>query len=142
MPRMNKKDRIAFIFKAAQVRFTDGTGRSVNSAGNCRYRADKTAECPLRCLVGVFIPDDQYSPGMECRGITGLLMQHQKDVPAWFKEHENLLSALQGIHDVSDNWDRDQISGTWKLSELGRAQFNVLAQAFGVESYPHNVFIG
>jgi hypothetical protein len=32
---------------------------------SCRYRFDETAECPIRCLIGHCIPDENYIPEME-----------------------------------------------------------------------------
>jgi hypothetical protein len=39
--------------------------KELDTGYSCRYRFDETAECPIRCLIGHCIPDENYIPEME-----------------------------------------------------------------------------
>lgn len=76
--------------------------RSVTSDGHCRYRGPEGA----KCAVGLFIPDDCYSPWMEGLGADCILAEarNQKHVlpselTELLSEHPALLRDLQNLHD-------------------------------------------
>jgi hypothetical protein len=70
--------------------------------GVCRFRLDKTAECPVRCAVGLFIPDDVYDVAMDSYSSVYDL-RDEFDLPAdldeLFTVHSSLFHALQAAHD-------------------------------------------
>lgn len=72
----------------------------------CRFRQDQTAACPVRCAVGLFIPDDAYVPAMDdsCGTSTCLreLYELPPEIDALFEEHDALFYALQQAHDSSE----------------------------------------
>jgi hypothetical protein len=85
----------------------DGRGpcqqwKNLPKAGNCRYRRSD-GNC---CLVGVFIPDDEYSAQMEGMGVVTLL----KEFPL-LNKHMPLdsqgMNVLQGKHDLLEDLDTD-----------------------------------
>ena len=68
--------------------------------GVCKYRHGD-----LRCAAGVLIPDECYDISFE--NLVWANLVHQKDFP---KQHYNLISILQHIHDKCevDEWE-DQL---------------------------------
>ena len=87
---------------------------------HCRYRLGE-----LSCAAGCLIPDEIYTPEMEC-GTVGLLIRHcEKNgipLPKFFKENVDLLLALQSVHDSDHAWEDDD---TMRMS-LKRAASGVL----------------
>lgn len=61
--------------------------------GSCLYRASNGD----RCAAGVLITDRYYDPKME--GQATLAIAKQFDLPKWFKANQELIEALQYIHD-------------------------------------------
>lgn len=72
--------------------FTQGR-RAVNGFnGNmCSYRAPNGD----RCALGILIPDEYYSVGMEGVTVNGILHL----LPKQLQPHDKLLIALQNVHD-------------------------------------------
>ena len=64
--------------------------------GECMYRLDMTPECPVRCAVGLFIPDEEYSSRMESLSVVEL--GKVLDFP---EELIGFLRDLQRAHDLS-----------------------------------------
>ena len=72
------------------------TDENGTKASACRYRGPNNS----RCLIGLHIPDDLYSPFMEGTSILGLVAQ----LPArFFAVQPAALGAAQNaLHDVFD----------------------------------------
>ncbi len=85
--------------KAAKHLFRQGE-RSVEAGDVCRYRG----RGGMKCVVGVFIPDDRYSPVLEGRDVSDLLRHHPNVLPRALKPHEGMLIRLQGLHDSPHHW--------------------------------------
>ena len=67
------------------------------SEGDCSYRGAHG----LMCAVGCVIPDEVYDPTMEGTGVSRMLEAFGNKLPE-LTPHEDLLSALQGVHDCYD----------------------------------------
>lgn len=70
--------------------------------GTCVYRDSDRADSPVRCALGVCIPDDMYDPNIETKNPSEL----QDIMPAWYESVFNgleptRLSELQNIHDFN-----------------------------------------
>jgi hypothetical protein len=76
----------------------DQSGRT-----KCLYRFDGTPECQQRCVAGIFMRDDEYSPEFD-RKQQGVLFLN-RDYPDAFEQPEWLsdkqLSELQNAHDIA-----------------------------------------
>lgn len=70
---------------------------------NCRYRLDKTAECPVRCGVGHSIPDDQYESIMENKAVGN----HEMFDSLFDPDDVDFLTDLQDTHDDAVASGRD-----------------------------------
>lgn len=75
----------------------DGTFPSSRDGG-CFYRADETPHCPRRCVAGVLIPDDKYSPDMEGGHVKGTEKEFFKSLLPEDMSIDDLFEA-QRIHD-------------------------------------------
>lgn len=77
------------------------------NGGTCRFRQDLTATCPVRCAVGLFIPDDVYEPAMDdgCGSAYDLIELHElpPEIEGLFEEHATLFRELQSTHDSSEH---------------------------------------
>jgi hypothetical protein len=62
----------------------------------CRYRGHVNGGKPLKCAVGVLIPDDVYSPKMEGCSVEELDILYPQ---LGFTDQISLLEDLQGMHD-------------------------------------------
>lgn len=87
-------------------------GRPAAHGSSCKYRTDTG----LKCAVGVFIPDDMYSVGMEGKDVAGLIFWGEDegyDLPDLIKnkENTNLLRDLQKVHDESRS--KVETKGGW-----------------------------
>lgn len=51
------------------------------------------------CAVGCLIPDEAYDPRMENQSVCSVIDADFPGVPKYFKDHLQLLSDLQGLHD-------------------------------------------
>jgi transglutaminase/protease-like cytokinesis protein 3 len=58
---MTKQEMFNRVWQHAQKKQKS----SNNEADGCLLRATKEAHCPVRCFVGVLIPDDRYNLNME-----------------------------------------------------------------------------
>ncbi len=77
--------------------------RSLDRTGqSCRYRSAGG----LKCAVGILIPDVMYRHSMENLRIHALLgnFRNLGELPGYFFQHQGLLSSLQAVHDLEDNW--------------------------------------
>jgi hypothetical protein len=63
---------------------------------SCRYRNENGD----RCALGIFIPDDAYSPKMEGCDVYGLVKSYWR-LPEWISDHVGLLDTLQQCHDYA-----------------------------------------
>ena len=79
----------------------DSEGTFTYDEVKCLYRA----EGGLKCAAGCLIADDEYDPEMENKGWPTLVTDGIAP-----KEHEYLISRLQGLH--------DNIEPKWWKSEL------------------------
>ena len=71
-------------------------GKAVNEDGRvCMYR-DGLGN---KCFAGIFIPDEDYKPEMEGKGV-GNLLGHYPGLRPLFKDvSEELMVELQSLHD-------------------------------------------
>ena len=87
---------------------TEQNPRAVSSGGKCMLRTSSGA----KCAIGIFIPDEMYSPGMEEDTIVGICNQ----VPFMRKELSSIkiswLSDLQRCHDGKWNVQGEK-EGAW-----------------------------
>jgi hypothetical protein len=99
--------------------------RCASDGGNCFYRGDRTAACPKRCAIGIFIPDAEYSQKMEGRGVREFFREPDLSLErflfeAIFKDvfpedHDTklyFLSRLQNVHDNYNNWSNTETMKT------------------------------
>lgn len=130
---MTEKEQMQKVF--------DGTARHLLKQGcksadprhplNCRYRADLTPACPIRCAAGFWIPDDRYDRVIENRGVQtpSVLGLIKVDGEALTPGSAMLLRDLQRCHDELETKD-------WS------ARLREIAQAYGLnpatadEAYP------
>lgn len=68
-----------------------------DSAGQCRYRTREG----LSCAVGCLIPDEVYRPEMEGAPVKKIVREFYGFLPKDIAYHENLLRALQLVHDYN-----------------------------------------
>ena len=89
------------IFDTVAVKLREQGGPSLSHRGGCAYRGRDGR----RCAVGWLISDDEYSPDMEAREASILIL------PKRLHEHELLLLSLQNVHDAHEvevvNWFDD-----------------------------------
>lgn len=96
------------------VRAADGVG--VEAA--CVYRGKNGTKCAVGCLI----PDEMYSPYFEGSTVFALLHGHacQKLPEDWeYREHEDLLSSLQMVHDAAGNWE-STLAMRGNLKDVGK----------------------
>lgn len=76
--------------------------RPAPDEGTCAYRG----EDGCKCAIGVLIPDDQYTEGMEYNTVFGLEV-YWSQMPEWMRSREGILLAkrLQEAHDQTAGWD-------------------------------------
>lgn len=84
----------------AQHLFQQGK-RSVDSR-HCKYHN----EDGLKCSVGALITEELYFPEIDSgnRTIKYLVEHYQDKFPDWIVNNVDLLSALQSVHDMNNNW--------------------------------------
>jgi hypothetical protein len=70
----------------------------------CVYRQDRTGGCKTRCAVGLFIPDEDYSPDMDNGDIPNI--ETLADVAAQLQVRRYFLEKLQETHDTSTSNDQ------------------------------------
>jgi hypothetical protein len=64
--------------------------------GGCCYRTSSTP--PLKCAIGMFIPDDRYTRDMEGEG-PDVLFSDAFDIPELSRLNPQLFAELQDAHD-------------------------------------------
>jgi hypothetical protein len=68
---------------------------------SCLYRRTMRPEDEVRCVAGIFIPDDKYRPGFDCYGPVDAFVangqQNVFDLPDWMTIED--LAELQNAHD-------------------------------------------
>lgn len=83
-------------------------GKSVSDTNTeeCLYRGPNG----VKCAVGMFIPDDRYSPDMENKSAEGLLERHDY-VTQFLPLNLRRMDDLQCVHDRShpDNTLKDML---------------------------------
>lgn len=105
------------IFDRVCDHLAEQKGRAIAGDGFCQYRAPNG----LKCAVGALIPDHLYDPRMDAPydvgdepwdyggGVMSIANGIRDGVYSpelrWIIEQEMLLSDLQSVHDVSDNWE-------------------------------------
>jgi hypothetical protein len=103
--------------------FTQGRP-AYDGISGCMYRAAGG----LRCAVGVLIPDDLYDPAFENTRASTLIQElFDSDLADW-REHTNLLNALQLAHDAC----RREPTDAFDITDLRERLFAV-AKAFSLE---------
>ncbi len=117
--------------KVWQEFVVNGRERAVNDSGDCVYRGGTvdedtgeethSADSPVRCAIGVCLPDHLYNPAMENRAPTHI----RKHWPEVYDEVFNgidptVLSLLQEAHDNSNIGDnmQERLEGVAKLLNL------------------------
>lgn len=96
-------------------------GPSQNN-GSCAYRAPDGRQCAIGCLI----PDELYSPEMEHNSLGVLLEISNFHLPKFMQENQNLLQALQNIHDLYDAPNY----GDWNIYIITR--FRVVVDVLGL----------
>lgn len=88
------------IFDAVCAHAKTMKQKSLSTVG-CAYRGIGGN----RCFVGTLIPDDEYVPAMEGRGVVALI-DNCDYFPEYLEPHVELLDGLQRIHDMAsrDQW--------------------------------------
>jgi hypothetical protein len=62
----------------------------------CLYRGPNGT----KCAIGVSIPDNKYDPGMENRGIRGIMSNYEPNLGRVFDKNDlDFLAELQQVHD-------------------------------------------
>lgn len=78
-------------------------------AGTCRYRRDMKPDSPVRCAVGIFIPDELYTLEMEECGRIGTVLERLRSLDpalrAFLEENLDFLRKLQRAHDQCHGLD-------------------------------------
>lgn len=99
--------------------------KSTSTIGMCKYRADETPTCPVKCAAGVLIPDALYTPVMEGKSIishnwNNLPVDRQPEFVRWVGPLKQLVSSLQQIHDSYPvtSWEYllNQLGDKYKLT--------------------------
>jgi len=99
-----------FVRKKNPLSYTKKDG--INTIIACRYRQDHTAQCPVRCAIGLFLPDEAYK--LTEHGTEQSLYQvlqlcpDLQDVLA--EPNERGLSFLASLQDHHDHAARDKES--------------------------------
>ena len=124
---------ITEIKAALLERFTDGKGPARNAGNDCVYRNSDGNKCAVGCLI----PDEHYSPLIECATMTRLEIYYGEF--ASFRDSEDkalahtlnasgieptgevldLLQRAQAIHDEQSYWLADGTLRPDKLRALG-----------------------
>lgn len=85
--------------------------KSVNSVGECRYRGNKNAECPMQCAAGCLIEDNEYNDRMEGKCFKGLLDWEftPQSLVDRLLPHDMLITQLQYVHDdeLIEHWENN-----------------------------------
>ena len=114
--------------KVWQEFVVNGRKRAVNEVGKCMYRGSTVdidgdvihnANSPVRCAIGVCIPDDLYDPEMENHVIAHI----KNNWPEVYEEVFNgidifALSRLQSAHDNTTATMREQLEDAAKALNL------------------------
>ena len=108
-----------FDFIARHI-FTQGK-RAVKVASAIKEICQYRTEDGLKCAVGAIIPDRYYNKGMEGQRVGQL----KYELPEYFKNSTELLSALQELHDDKANWH-----DTMMMQDA----FDVVAHAFNLDT--------
>jgi hypothetical protein len=103
-PSHAQQARLQMIFDRTALHLLTQNQRSANRAiGGCAYRADQTAACPIRCAVGIWIPDGLYTPACEDASALSNSVRDKIRIDGAppTGEELSLLRELQRIHDRS-----------------------------------------
>lgn len=117
------------IFARVWLHFVAGKGEASLDGSKCKYRRNGMASDPVRCAIGVFIPDAEYDPSMDGydSGLS-VVIRHSPTLRRLLgEERYEVLSKLQMVHDnaalaaVESLEGEDQ--GFHALIETGLRQF-------------------
>jgi len=121
---------------------TQGGPSRADDGKNCMYRGPEGR----KCVVGAFIPDEAYVREMDRSVGTGnsinvstLIERYQSKLPDWFREHEELLSYLQLVHDDPDSHVHGTESVTWDSAHV-RARLIKIAEKHDLNTAAVNRF--
>lgn len=130
---MNKQEVFNFVvthlFSQGQPSFAPSDYVPINTAfviTNDKHLCMYRGEAGRKCAVGCLIPDDVYKPEMENLALRCLLhgttvgeIEYGKfaDLPQVLHDHQDLLRALQNVHDRLENWrsEGDMRETLWNL---------------------------
>jgi hypothetical protein len=103
-------DKQEIFDTVARHLFAQGERAYDREEGTCKYRREGQGK-QLKCAVGALIPDDNYDPGMDdpnystsIRGVLARADEKGYVLPDYFTKEQELLSALQTVHDYEINW--------------------------------------
>lgn len=86
----------AIFDHVTQHLFKQGIAAIDPQIGNCAYRTSDG----LTCAVGCLLDDETYEKRFEGYSLGSMFDEYEpQTLPALFREHYSLLSALQGLHD-------------------------------------------
>ena len=124
---MHKLPSAHEIFKRiAEHLRTQGRPAYAEDNWSCRYRA----ESGLSCAVGCLIPDELYNPRFEGKAAPAVINSLYKSGLADWREHTNLLEALQELHDNCELTRK----GTFHKRQLA-SRLREIAQRFSLEPF-------
>jgi hypothetical protein len=111
--RFNYKDHNTTfdILKAAIIFFRDQKQRSTTAvygflAPRCAYRKLHKQDADETCIVGAFIPDQDYFPGLEDNSASNMALKlTNHNLRAWIDKHIGVLTLLQSLHDQAAYWE-------------------------------------
>lgn len=70
-------------------------GRKSTHVGMCAYRGDGGA----KCAIGIFIPDEKYSPGIEGMSVSDRIVH--EILPGYVRQcGKDFLTGMQRLHDI------------------------------------------
>lgn len=83
-------------------------GTIENNMPTCKYRMPDGT----KCIVGAFIPDNLYDPGMEHAGSIGAVLFGISegvfsDKLSWMELYQDILFDLQSLHDSISTWEKE-----------------------------------
>jgi hypothetical protein len=72
----------------------------------------------LKCVVGIFISDEDYVPDME--GKVDSLFSFECPSITAIEPHRGLLLSLQRVHDLCENWVGKNFQGEMELANVAK----------------------
>jgi len=87
--------------------------QALDEEGECVYRHETDDGTILKCAIGCFITDDDYSKAMEGREVNLLLRQFPQETAA-FRGHLELVMGLQDLHDATCRTGGARLEHWWR----------------------------